>query len=163
MNTESSEVTKKKKKKKQAMSRSENMSRIKGKNSTPEVYIRKLLWHKGFRYRKNYSNLPGKPDIYLKKYNTAIFVNGCFWHMHSGCKYSTMPSSHIEYWKNKLLNNVERDKKEYALLKNDGIKVLVIWECTIKKMKKDHVMESEVLNKIISFLADKTDNKFLEL
>ena len=77
-------------KKKKPMTRSENMSRVKNKNTKPEVYLRKLLWHEGFRYRINYKKLPGSPDIYLPKYKTAIFVNGCFWHMHEGCKLSTI-------------------------------------------------------------------------
>ena len=100
-------------KKKKPMTRSQNMARVKSKNTKPEVFLRKLLWHKGFRYRVNYKKLPGSPDIYLPKYKTAIFVNGCFWHMHENGKYSSIPKSNFDFWKDKLEGNVERDKKNY--------------------------------------------------
>ena len=101
-------------KKNKPMIRSENMARVKSKNTKPEIFSRKLLWHRGFRYRVNYKELPGSPDIYLPKYNVAIFVNGCFWHMYENCKYSSIPNSNHEFWKNKLEGNVERDKKNYV-------------------------------------------------
>lgn len=84
-------------KKNKPMTRSENMARVKSKNTKPEIFLRKLLWHKGFRYRVNYKNLPGSPDIYFPKYKTAIFANGCFWHMHENCKYSSIPKSNYEF------------------------------------------------------------------
>lgn len=135
-------------KKNKPMTRSENMTRVKSKNTKPEIFLRKLLWHKGFRYRVNYKNLPGSPDIYLPKYKTVIFVNGCFWHMHENCKYSSIPKSNYEFWKNKLERNVERDKKNYAQLESMGIKVTVVWGCEIKRMMKDESVLSKKVNSI---------------
>lgn len=132
-------------KKHKPMTRSENMARVKSANTKPEIFLRKLLWQRGFRYRVNYSKLPGKPDIYIPKYNTAIFVNGCFWHMHENCKLSSIPKNNYDFWKNKLEGNVERDKKNYKELENMGIKVIVVWGCKIKEMMKD---ECILLNKI---------------
>ncbi len=136
-------------KKNKPMTRSENMARVKSKNTKPEIFLRKLLWHRGFRYRVNYKNLPGSPDIYILKYKVAIFVNGCFWHMHENCKYSSIPKSNHDFWKNKLERNVERDKKNYAQLKNMGIKVIVVWGCEIKQMMKDESTVEDLLNAIL--------------
>ena len=137
------------------MTRSENMARVKSVNTKPEVFLRKLLWHKGFRYRVNYSKLPGKPDIYIPKYNTAIFVNGCFWHMHENCKLSSITNSNYDFWKNKLEGNVERDKKNYKELENMGIKVLVVWGCEIKEMMKDDLILAEKLKCLCYILMNK--------
>ena len=137
-------------KKNKPMTRSENMARVKSKNTKPEIFLRKLLWHKGFRYRVNYKNLLGSPDIYLPKHKTAIFVNGCFWHMHENCKYSSIPKSNYDFWKNKLEGNVERDKKNYAQLENMGIKVIVVWGCEIKEMLKDQVTAVERVKNLIN-------------
>ena len=124
------------------------MARVKSKNTKPEVLLRKLLWHKGFRYRLNYKELPGSPDLYIPKYRVAIFVNGCFWHMHENCRCSSIPKSNYEFWKNKLEGNVERDKKNYAQLESMGIKVIVVWGCEIKRMMKDECVLSEKMNSI---------------
>ena len=113
--------------------RSRNMAAIKGKNTKPEEVVRKYLFHHGFRYRKNVSGLPGTPDIVLPKYKTIIFVNGCFWHKHEGCKYFVWPQNNAEFWREKILKNVERDQRDYRLLKDMGWKVLVVWECQLKK------------------------------
>ena len=142
-------------KKHKPMTRSENMARVKSVNTKPEVFLRKLLWHKGFRYRVNYSKLPGKPDIYIPKYNTAIFVNGCFWHMHENCKLSSIPKSNYDFWKKKLEGNVERDKKNYKELENMGIKVLVVWGCEIKEMMKDDLILAEKLKCLCYILMNK--------
>lgn len=136
------------------MTRSENMARIKYKDTKPEVFLRKLLWHQGFRYRINYKELPGKPDIYLSKYKTAIFVNGCFWHMHEGCKYSSIPKTNCDYWKEKLEGNVERDKKNCKELENMGINVIVIWGCEIKEMLKSEENKDKKINEILSIIND---------
>lgn len=136
-------------KKNNPMTRSENMARVKSKNTKPEDFLRKLLWHKGVRYRVNYKELPERPDIYIAKYNVAIFVNGCFWHMHKNCKYSSIPKNNHEFWKNKLEGNVERDKENYAQLESMGIKVIVVWGCEIKKMMKDEVIAAERVDNLI--------------
>ena len=125
------------------MTRSENMARVKNKNTQPEVYLRKLLWHRGFRYRLNYKDLPGSPDIYIPKYKAAIFVNGCFWHMHENCRYASIPKNNHDFWKNKLEGNVQRDKQNYIKLESMGINVIVVWGCEIKQMMKDKVIEKE--------------------
>lgn len=112
--------------------RSMNMSHIRSTNSKPEERVRKYLFSKGFRYRKNVRSLPGCPDIVLPKYKTVIFVNGCFWHKHN-CGRFVMPASNTEYWEKKINGNVERDSRNNELLKNLGWNVLVIWECQLKK------------------------------
>ena len=120
--------------------RSYNMSRIRSKNNAPEEKVRKFLFSKGFRYRKNDKKLPGCPDIVLPKYKTVIFVNGCFWHKHN-CKRFVWPSSNEEYWKKKILRNVERDEVNTKALKELGWKVLVVWECELKKATIDERLE----------------------
>lgn len=100
--------------------RSKNMAAIHSKNTKPELYIRKLLFAHGYRYRICSSKIPGRPDIYLRKYNTAIFINGCFWHHHAGCKYASMPKTNVDYWQKKFANNIKHDNlirnelKEYC-------------------------------------------------
>lgn len=112
--------------------RSENMSRIRSTNTKPEEIVRKYLFSKGFRYRKNDKRYPGKPDIVLPKYRTVIFVNGCFWHMH-GCSRSRLPKSNQEYWKPKIERNIERDADAKKKLEAEGWRVIIIWECELKK------------------------------
>lgn len=112
--------------------RSKNMSNIPSKNTKPEETVRKYLFSQGFRYRKNVSNLPGKPDIVLPKYKTVIFVNGCFWHAHEGCKWFVPPKTNKEFWENKFLYNRSRDEKNYQKLQASGWKVVIIWECEIR-------------------------------
>lgn len=115
--------------------RSYNMSRIRGKDTKPEELVRKYLFSQGFRYRKNDARLPGKPDIVLPKYKTVIFVNGCFWHAHEGCKYFVWPQNNASFWKKKIESNVNRDKNNFELLSNMGWRVVTIWECELKKSK----------------------------
>ena len=110
--------------------RSLNMSRIRSKDTKPEILVRKYLFSKGFRYRKYCSNLPGKPDIVLPKYKTVIFVYGCFWHKHN-CNFFRLPKTNTEYWANKIENNVLRDKKNIIELKKLGWKVIIVWECEL--------------------------------
>ena len=112
--------------------RSYNMSRIRSKNTKPEMLVRKFLHANGFRYRLHVNNLPGRPDIVLPKYKTAILVNGCFWHMHKECKFSLIPSSNKNYWQQKLLRNVEKDEKAIQQLKGLKWQTFVLWECQLK-------------------------------
>lgn len=113
--------------------RSYNMSRIRGKDTKPEELVRKYLFAQGFRYRKNDARLPGKPDIVLPKYRTVIFVNGCFWHGHEGCRYFVWPKNNAEFWKEKISGNIHRDKRNRQLLTDQGWCVIDIWECELKK------------------------------
>lgn len=133
--------------------RSRNMAAIKGKNTKPEIYLRKLLFAQGFRYRTNTSSIPGHPDIWLKKYSTAVFVNGCFWHRHSGCKYAYIPKSRTEFWNLKFERNVLRDLEVRKQLENNEIKCLVVWECTIKAMIKNIEFRNECISSIEEFLS----------
>lgn len=113
--------------------RSEIMAKISSKDTKPEILARKLLFAEGFRFRKNDKKLPGKPDIVLPKYKTAVFVHGCFWHGHQGCKKSKLPETRKEFWKKKINANIERDKKNIQLLKEAGWNVKVIWQCELEK------------------------------
>ena len=124
--------------------RSYNMSRIKGKNTKPEELVRKFLFSQGFRYRKNDARLPGTPDIVLPKYKTVIFVNGCFWHGHSNCKYFVVPKTNTEFWLNKIETNRQRDAKKTSELQSLGWRVIVLWECQLKKNVVDETMQSLV-------------------
>ena len=112
--------------------RSKNMAAIKSKDTKPEEYVRKSLFAAGFRYRKNDKRYPGKPDIVLPRYKTVVFIHGCFWHQHPGCKESHIPQSKSEYWATKLNRNIERDAFQQELLKNAGWRVLIVWECELK-------------------------------
>ena len=121
--------------------RSYNMSRIHGKDTKPEEKVRKFLFSQGFRYRKNDKRLPGKPDIVLPKYKTVIFVNGCFWHKHEGCKYFVWPKTNENFWRTKILANVSRDQKNMKLLSELGWNVIVIWECELKEQHFSTTMD----------------------
>ena len=120
--------------------RSKNMSHIRSTNSKPEEIVRKYLFSKGFRYRKNVRTLPGCPDIVLPKYKTIIFVNGCFWHKHD-CPRFVWPSSNEDYWRPKILRNVERDQKNAEALKNMGWRIITVWECELKKKVAEQTLE----------------------
>ncbi|SHH94676.1 T/G mismatch-specific endonuclease [Chryseobacterium oranimense] len=118
-----------------------NMQQIKGTNTKPEIMLRKLLFSKGFRYRINDKSLPGKPDIVLKKYNTVVFVNGCFWHGHENCRYYVIPKTRTEFWTDKINGNKKRDKKNTELLLQRGWKVITVWECELKKDKIEQTVD----------------------
>lgn len=121
--------------------RSYNMSRIHSKNTKPEELVRKFLFSQGFRYRKNDARLPGKPDIVLPKYKTVVFVNGCFWHGHEGCRYFVWPKNNAEFWKEKITGNIQRDKRNHRLLEEQGWRVIEIWECELKKKSAQDRLE----------------------
>ena len=109
------------------------MSRIKGKDTKPELIVRSQLHKMGFRFRLHRKDLPGKPDIVLPKYKTVIFVHGCFWHRHENCKYSSTPKTRKEFWENKFKENVIRDKSHQKKLSSIGWKIIIVWECEIKE------------------------------
>lgn len=126
--------------------RSFNMSRIKGKDTKPELIVRKHLFAEGFRFRLHNKSLPGKPDITLKKFKTVVFINGCFWHGHSGCRYFKIPKTRTEWWTEKINKNIDNDLIAENKLKSMGWNVLTIWECDLKNKKED------TLNYLIQFL-----------
>ena len=116
--------------------RSYNMSRIRGKDTKPEETVRKFLFANRLRYRKNDRRLPGTPDIVLPKYKTVVFVNGCFWHGHEGCRYFVWPKSNPEFWKEKIEANIRRDNENHRLLEEQGWRVIVVLGCQLKKKTK---------------------------
>lgn len=129
-----------------------NMQQIKGKDTKPEILLRKLLFAEGFRYRINDRKLPGKPDIVLKKYNTVIFVNGCFWHGHQNCRYFVVPKTRTEFWTDKIKGNKERDHRNISLLKEAGWNVITVWECELEK-----IMIDDTLNKVKEKIKESID------
>ncbi|WP_439554734.1 very short patch repair endonuclease [Dyadobacter sp.] len=120
------------------------MSRIRSKNTKPEVLVRKRLFSRGFRYRLHDKKFPGKPDIILTRYKTVIFVNGCFWHGHQGCKYFIIPKTRTEWWTSKILSTSLNDLKVMELIRLKGWQVLTIWECQLKKNLIEETMEELV-------------------
>ena len=132
--------------------RSENMARIRSKDTKPEVFIRKKLFVHGYRFRKNVSYLPGRPDIWMKKYNLAVFINGCFWHRHNNCKLAYTPKSREDFWKKKFEENLVRDGKTKDELSRKHIRVLIIWECTIRRMIRRNEDETKEFQRIESFI-----------
>lgn len=129
------------------LTRSFNMSRIRSVDTKPEIIVRKFLFSKGFRYRLHVKTLPGKPDIVLPKYKTVIFVHGCFWHGHEGCKYFVVPKTRTDWWLNKINKNKVLDKKNNSLLRQDGWRVLTIFECDLKKTKAErslHILSAKL-------------------
>jgi len=115
------------------------MSKIRSKNTKPEMTLRKALFARGFRYRVNVKKLPGKPDIVLRKYKTVIFIHGCFWHRHKGCKYAYTPKTNTEFWVDKTTSNNERDRKNTCKLTALGWNVLTVWECEIRHEYKHDI------------------------
>ena len=137
-----------------------NMAAIRSKDTKPEMIVRRGLWKRGFRYRLNHKRLPGHPDLVLRKYRTCIFVNGCFWHGHEGCRYYTIPKANTEFWVNKVKRNKERDLKVQHELAAMGWHSITIWECELKPVKREDTLESlaYTLNKI--FLQDRTVKRY---
>jgi len=129
--------------------RSEIMKKIGPKNSAPERYIRSLVHRMGYRFRLHRKDLPGKPDMVFPKYRKVIFVHGCFWHGHKGCKKSKLPETNTTFWKEKISKNIKRDYSNYNDLKSLGWDYLVLWQCQIKKKKIEYLEK-----KIVSFLTE---------
>lgn len=130
--------------------RSRNMSAIHGKDTKPEMIVRRYLHSLGYRFRLHRKDLPGKPDLVMPKYRLAIFVHGCFWHRHEGCRYTTTPSNRAEFWQTKFAANVQRDQRNREALHAAGWRVLVIWECGLKHSKNS-------LNKVGQLIENKED------
>jgi len=126
------------------------MSKVTAKDTRPEVKVRKFLFSKGFRYRKNDKRFPGKPDIILPKYKTAIFVHGCFWHHHDNCRAAALPQTNYEFWKNKMETNIKRDRKNQKDLKKLGWKILVIWQCQIKNRALFEKTMKRIIKRILA-------------
>jgi len=129
--------------------RSYNMSRIKGRNTKPEMLVRKFLFSKGFRYRLHVKSLPGKPDIVLVKYKTVIFIHGCFWHGHQGCRYFVVPKTRTQWWIDKINGNIENDEIIREKLAIEGWRLIVIWECMLKPKTKDNTL-TKLIAELIS-------------
>lgn len=132
------------------------MAAIRSKNTKPEVLVRKFLFSRGFRYRLNHPRLPGHPDVVLHKYRTVIFVNGCFWHGHNGCKYFRLPKTNIEFWTKKIERNQQRDIKEQRLLAKMGWHCITIWECQLKPNIREQTLESLVYTLNHIYLKDRS-------
>lgn len=136
--------------------RSYNMSRIRSKDTKPEMLVRRCLYKNGFRYRLHVKGLPGQPDIVLPKYNTVIFIHGCFWHGHQGCKYFKMPKTHSEWWANKINRNISNDYNAQVSLTKYGWRIITIWECNLRKKT-----EEGSLNNLPSLIKESADKKLL--
>ena len=133
--------------------RSFKMSRIEGKKTKTELLVRKYLVSQGLRYRLYSKKLPGRPDIVLQKYHTVIFIHGCFWHGHEGCRYFVVPKTRTEWWLNKINTNRENDRKNCELLKEMKWNVITVWECSLKKKKQE-----STLNNILNMIKCQKDN-----
>ena len=125
-----------------AQQRHKNMAAIHSLDTKPEMIVRRGLWKRGFRYRLNYKRLPGHPDLVLRKYKTCIFINGCFWHGHEGCKYYTVPKTNTEFWVNKVQRNKERDERVKHELNAMGWNCITVWECELKAAKREATLQS---------------------
>lgn len=122
------------------------MSHIRSRNTKPEKLVRQWLWRHGYRYRLNVKSVPGKPDIVMRRYRTAIFVNGCFWHGHDGCDKFKIPQTNVEFWQNKINRNRERDQQNYQVLHDNGWQVIVVWECQLTpKHIEETMLQVELL------------------
>jgi len=139
--------------------RSYNMSRIRSDDTKPEMLVRKFLFARGFRYRIHVKELPGKPDIVLKKYRTVIFINGCFWHAHEGCKDFVWPRSNQAFWKQKIENNVVRDQINYEKLRSQGWNVIICWECQLKNKALRELTLPSIADAIVNNLTSGKEEK----
>ena len=136
--------------------RSLNMAKIRAKNTKPELFIRSELHKLGYRFRVNSKLVEGHPDIYFSKKKIALFVHGCYWHRHTDCKYAYTPKSNVDFWMKKFASNIDRDKVVMDTLKKENVRVIVVWECTVKKMMADDSIKKNMLTRIESFINDKT-------
>lgn len=137
--------------------RSKNMSKIRSTDTKPEVFLRRELFARGFRYRKNVGGLQGRPDIVLKKYGAAVFVHGCFWHGHKNCNKSRIPETNREFWAEKIAKNIARDERTVAHLRAHGWRVLIVWTCALSNKEK----AAQTVQAVAGWL--KTDDSFAEI
>lgn len=142
--------------------RSKNMAKIRSKNTKPELMIRSLLHKRGLRFRVNYKGIIGKPDLYFTKKKVAVFVHGCFWHRHKGCKIAYTPKSYLDFWQQKFDTNIQRDSVVRTALLSDGIRILVIWECTVKRMARSTDESERIIEAAVSFITE-DELSYLEL
>ena len=142
--------------------RHRNMAAIHSVSTKPELLLRRALWAKGFRYRVNDKRLPGKPDIVLSRYHSVIFIHGCFWHGHKGCKHYTVPMTNTDFWTAKIARNQERDQEVWRQLEAKGWNVIIVWECELNKSRFPETLQrvtDELQNNLDSFLSLKSDRK----
>jgi DNA mismatch endonuclease (patch repair protein) len=142
--------------------RSRNMAKIKSTRTAPEMFVRSRFYKRGLRYRANCAGIPGKPDLYFPGRRVAVFVQGCYWHRHPGCKYAYTPASRPEFWLPKLEGNRIRDLRVREELKGRGIRVLIVWECTVRRMMRNDEFCGAVLEQAIRFVREGMED-FLEL
>lgn len=136
--------------------RSRCMAAVKGKDTKPEMIVRKYLFSRGMRFRVQVRKLPGNPDIVLPKYKTVIFVNGCFWHGHEDCKYFRLPKSNVEFWKEKIGRNIERDRESMQALLDLGWKIIRVWECELRNKAN----REDTLNKIYKSITSPNGSSY---
>lgn len=142
--------------------RSKNMAKIRSNNTKPELLIRSLLHKRGMRFRVNYKDVAGKPDLYFTKKKVAVFVHGCFWHRHMGCKIAYLPKSNLDFWRQKFESNMQRDNTVHTVLLSEGIRILVIWECTINRMMRNMDELNHVMESVVNFIEN-DESSYLEL
>ncbi|MDO4171304.1 MAG: very short patch repair endonuclease [Prevotellaceae bacterium] len=131
------------------------MANIRSRNTKPEIIVRHYLFSKGFRYRLNHPRLPGHPDIVLRKYRTVIFVNGCFWHGHDGCRLYRLPQTNVDFWRDKITRNIRRDKEEQQKLAKMGWHCITVWECQLKPSVRQTTLEALVYTLNRLYLEDR--------
>ena len=141
--------------------RSRNMAAIKSKDTTPELFVRKGLFARGYRYRVSANNIPGHPDIYMARFHTAVFVNGCFWHRHANCKYAYTPKSKVDFWNAKFQSNKLRDEAVRMKLADGGYRQLIIWECAIRSSRKKEEVARVLFEQIERFIH--SEIQYLEI
>ena len=142
--------------------RSKNMAAIKSRRTKPELFLRHELFVKGYRYRVNVNYIPGHPDLFLRKYNLAIFVNGCFWHRHQNCKFSYTPKSNQPFWEKKFENNLRRDEEVRRALQKKGIRQMIIWECYINRVSKTDQLKAQGIKYIEDLISSSEKYVVLE-
>ena len=138
------------------------MSKIRAKDTKPELFVRSKLHKLGYRFRVNSKLAEGHPDLYFTKKRIAVFVHGCYWHRHDNCKFAYTPKSNSDFWLKKFVSNVERDRAVMSILENEHIRVMIVWECTVKRMMVNNVVCQENMEKMETFINNE-DLPYIEL